>query len=152
LRRGIPFEYHDLEDSPLSKPEIVALMRKSDGSMRDPLVEIGGRLILGCDKDFIDRVLRDHSDAPLPASKVYGRAGSPRTNIALDYMRERGLAPQFHDLDAQPLDDEQLLDLMYLPRLGSTRAPIIVHRSERNPERVHIILGGDVEHIIEVFG
>lgn len=127
-------------------------MRTSDGAMRDPLIDIGGRLILGCDKAFVDRVLKDNGDQPLPPSKVYGRRGSPRTDIVLAYLAERGLQPAFHDLDAAPLDDDGLLELMYLPRLGSTRAPIIVHQPAADPDQVHIILGGDLEHIIEVFG
>ncbi|MFN8475357.1 MAG: hypothetical protein U0822_24450 [Anaerolineae bacterium] len=151
-RRGIPFVYHDLETDPISKEEIVRLMRRPDGAMRDPLIDIGGRLILGSDKAYTDRVLKDLGEQTQPASKVYGRHGSPRTETALSYLADRGLQPAFHDLDADPLDDDSLLELMYLPRLGSTRAPIIVHQPADDPDQVHIILGGDVEHIIEVFG
>lgn len=120
--------------------------------MRDPIVDIGGRIILGCDKPFIDRVLNDNGDKPLPGARVYGRVDSRRTQIALDYMRQQGLTPEFHDLDAQPLAADGILDLMYLPKLDGTRAPIIIHRPPTLPDVTHIILGGDRDHIIEVFG
>jgi hypothetical protein len=143
---------HDLEQEPLDKAGILRLMRLPDGGMRDPVIDIGGRVILGCDKPFIDRALSERGDQPLPDALVYGRPRSGPTQMALAYLREKGMEPTLHDLEQNPLSEDEILDLLYLPRLDGMRAPVIIHYPADSPASVHFILGADFDRMIEVFG
>ena len=127
-------------------------MRLPDGGMRDPVIDLEGRVILGCDQPFVDRVLQDRGDQPLPRTLVYGRPTSGPTQTALGYLRQKGIEPELHDLTQRPLSEDAILDLLYLPKLDGMRAPVIVHYPADSPDSVHFILGADFKRMIEVFG
>jgi arsenate reductase-like glutaredoxin family protein len=56
LQKGVEVTVHDLSKNPLSNEEMLKLLTKAPGQMRAPVIEIDDNVVLGYNRDRLDKL------------------------------------------------------------------------------------------------
>jgi arsenate reductase-like glutaredoxin family protein len=140
-QNDVPFTMRDVMRDPITEDEFARLIHDPQGRIVAPFTSVGDAVVLGFDPVRLHEYLDEDPNLPVVA---HVRADDPSSDRLFEHLKSKGIAHRLRDVDAEPLSDKELWEMLTIPG-RNIRTPYLQVDGQ-------LVLGYDVPKLQRLLG